>query len=74
MSVFRPVVVIPVYNHDIYLPTLVGEIVGMELPCILVDDASDSGCAKVIDALHTKYSGRVIVVRHTTNEGKGAAN
>lgn len=73
MSMFRPVVVIPVYNHDIYLATLVGEIVKMELPCMLVDDGSDRGCASVIDALHVQYPDRVMVARHERNLGKGAA-
>jgi len=67
------VVVIPVYNHDIYLPTLVGEIVKMDLSCLLVDDGSSSGCAGVIDALHAQHGDQVTVVRHTTNQGKGAA-
>ncbi|MBC8087903.1 MAG: glycosyltransferase family 2 protein [Phycisphaerae bacterium] len=70
---FRPIVVIPVYNHDIYLPTLVGEIVRMELPCLLVDDGSDIGCAAVIDALQARYPKQVAVVRHDMNQGKGAA-
>jgi glycosyltransferase involved in cell wall biosynthesis len=70
---FRPAVVIPVYNHDIYLPTLVGEIMKMDLPCILVDDGSSRQCAAVIDTLQSQYATGVQVVRHAANQGKGAA-
>lgn len=70
---FRPVVVIPVYNHDLYLPTLVREIVKMDLPCMLVDDASEASCARVIDELAAQHAGHVTVVRHRVNQGKGAA-
>lgn len=70
---FRPVVVIPVYNHDLYLPTLVGEIVNMDLPCILVDDASEASCARVIDDIASKHPSHVSIVRHSENQGKGAA-
>lgn len=70
---FRPVVVIPIYNHHTYLPKLVGDIVAMDIPCILVDDASDALCRDVIDAIALEHASQVIVVRHSRNQGKGAA-
>lgn len=70
---FRAVVVIPVYNHSLYLPRLVDSIVSMELPCILVDDASNAECAGVIDEIGAKQGERVAIVRHANNQGKGGA-
>lgn len=73
MNLVRPVVVIPVYNHDRYLSALVGAIVRMRVPCILVDDASAEPCSALIDQLAALHSGQVLVVRHLENQGKGGA-
>lgn len=71
---FSTVVVIPVYNHDRYLPKLVDAIVGLKLPCILVDDGSDAGCAAVIDAIVARQATNgVQLVRLRENSGKGGA-
>jgi hypothetical protein len=47
--------------------------VRMDVPCILVDDASSPHCAGVIDALAVEHSAHVSIVRHSVNQGKGAA-
>ncbi|MEO7363603.1 MAG: glycosyltransferase family 2 protein [Gemmatimonadaceae bacterium] len=71
---FRAVVVIPVYNHDRYLPTLVDAIVRLKLPCILVDDGSEASCAVVIDEIVNRHAeSGVELVRLASNEGKGGA-
>lgn len=71
---FRTVVVIPVYNHDRYLPRLVDAIVNLDLPCILVDDGSGPDCARVIDEIVAKHATRgVQLVRLAKNQGKGGA-
>lgn len=72
-STFRPVVVVPVYNHDLYLPTLVRTLVDMGLTCILVDDASSSCCARVIDDVVQHGAPHTMLVRHEKNQGKGGA-
>lgn len=71
---FRAVVVIPVYNHDRYLPTLVNDIVRLNLPCILVDDGSEASCAAVIDGIVKQHANNgVQLVRLDVNQGKGGA-
>jgi glycosyltransferase involved in cell wall biosynthesis len=45
----------------------------MGLPCILVDDGSEPHCAMVLERLAAANPGRVTLVRHLKNEGKGAA-
>ena len=69
---FRPVVIIPVYNHPAELHRLVGYINNQKLACILIDDGSDRQCASLIDQVSSLHS-EVFIVRHTQNRGKGAA-
>jgi glycosyltransferase involved in cell wall biosynthesis len=67
----RPVVVIPVYNHERAITAVVDGVQRHQLPLILVDDGSNPACAAVLDAL-AKRDG-VRLVRRTANGGKGAA-
>ena len=70
---FDPVVVIPVYNHPASIGHVVAQVRTHGLPCILVDDGSDAGCARVIDELADGDDGTVSLVRLSRNQGKGAA-
>ena len=70
---FREIVVIPVYNHDRYLPTLVQTLVEMYLQVLLVDDGSTASCAAVIDAIVQQHSNNVQLLRLPRNRGKGYA-
>jgi glycosyltransferase involved in cell wall biosynthesis len=45
----------------------------MGFPCILVDDGSEPHCAATLETLAAANSGRVTLVRHARNLGKGAA-
>lgn len=73
-STFRPVAIIPVYDHDACLESIVRTLLADNLPVILVDDASHAHCAKVMDALAEKYEEKgVCLERHAINGGKGAA-
>ena len=69
---FQPVVVIPVYNHPSTIGAMVEAVLRHGLPCILVDDGSEPGCAAVLDAL-ARAHGAVALVRLDRNQGKGAA-
>lgn len=70
---FREIVVIPVYNHDRYLPTLVQKLLGMNLPVLLVDDGSRASCAIVIDSIVQQHPNDVQLLRLPKNHGKGYA-
>ena len=41
----NPCAVIPVYNHETAITTVVDALLANHLPCILVDDASSPPCA-----------------------------
>ena len=70
---FQPVVVIPVYNHPRTIGPMVEGVLAQGLPCILVDDGSEPGCAAVLDQLAQAHSQDVTLVRLASNQGKGAA-
>ena len=65
--------VIPVYNHGEAVGAVVKAVRGHGLPCVLVDDGSEPGCAAVMDGLAREDSAGVEVVRLPQNEGKGGA-
>ena len=67
----RPCAVIPVYNHEHALPTVVAALRGAGLPCVLVDDASSPACAAVMDQLAEHPETHLL--RLPRNQGKGGA-
>lgn len=70
---FLPIAIIPVYNHPDTVGRMVQAVLDAGLPCLLVDDGSDAGCAAVLDAQAARARARVRLLRLRRNEGKGAA-
>lgn len=70
---FRPCVVVPVFDHEHALPTLVERVRPSGLPCWLVDDGSSAACATTIDALVAAEPAWLHVERLPQNRGKGVA-
>lgn len=70
---FKPCVLIPVYNHEHAIGSVVNAILALDLPCILVDDGSSPECAKVLDQLAAAAPEQIMLVRHAVNRGKGGA-
>lgn len=68
---FKPCAVVPVYNHERSLPSVIRTLLDEDLHCIIVDDASCAAAAQVIDQLAQHPS--VHLLRHDQNLGKGAA-
>ncbi|WP_342066502.1 glycosyltransferase family 2 protein [Achromobacter kerstersii] len=71
MTAYKLCAVIPVYNHGATVAAVHAQLAAQGLPCVLVDDGSEPGCAAALDALgalpHTH------LVRRAENGGKGAA-
>ncbi|MDR7332784.1 glycosyltransferase family 2 protein [Roseateles asaccharophilus] len=63
--------VIPVYNHGGPVVGVVAALRAHGLPVLLVDDASEPGCAAVLDTLAQQPG--VTLERLTVNQGKGGA-
>lgn len=70
---FKPCVVIPVYNHEHAVGAVVAAVLATGLPCILVDDGSTAVCAQVLDRLAAATPQQIMLVRHAHNQGKGGA-
>lgn len=71
-SEFRPLVLIPVYDHAQCLADIVTSLRKKDLPVLLVDDASHTACAREIRRIASSDD-QVFSARHAVNGGKGAA-
>lgn len=72
-AIISPCVVIPVYDHEQAIAAVVSGVLAHGVQCILVDDGSGARCAQALDALAASAPGRIQLVRHAQNRGKGAA-
>ncbi|HXV84605.1 MAG TPA: glycosyltransferase family 2 protein [Candidatus Binatia bacterium] len=70
---FKPCVVIPVYNHENAVAPVVHGVLAQNLSCIIVDDGSSPSCASLLDALAAAAPGQITLIRHPVNRGKGSA-
>lgn len=70
---FRPVVLIPVYNHATAIGITLSKVLQHDCPVLLVDDGSEPACHDVLVALSKKYSDRVTLLSLARNGGKGYA-
>jgi len=67
-------VLIPVYNEERYIRTIVGRVrlVGIQKEIVCVNDSSKDASAEVLEAM--KREGLIdVLIHHPTNRGKGAA-
>lgn len=72
-ELFKPVVLIPVYDHEHAIGKVVAAVLQNGVPCMLVDDGSSIACANVLDDLAANEPEKITLVRHADNRGKGAA-
>lgn len=70
---FKPVVVIPVYNHEDAIGVTLVDVLRFGYPVMLVDDGSSAICRDVLVKLCDQYAERVSLIRLPRNSGKGAA-
>ncbi|MBV1959518.1 MAG: glycosyltransferase family 2 protein [Pseudomonadales bacterium] len=73
MKEFRPVVLIPVYNHENAIERTLIETLQHGCSVLLVDDGSDPVCRDLLETLSEKNSDFVQLLRLEHNSGKGAA-
>lgn len=68
--------IIPCYNEEARLPPFLenlSENLSLGDECIFVDDGSKDGTKEVIEGFKKSFAGRVKLISHTQNKGKGAA-
>jgi glycosyltransferase involved in cell wall biosynthesis len=67
-KLLRYAIVLPAYNHEKQLRSVIEKTVKIGLPLIVVDDGSTDSTSKVLASFPD-----VTVIRHKKNEGKGAS-
>ncbi len=72
-TAFRPIVLVPVYDHEHAIGAMVEAILRHPWPCLLVDDGSGPACAQVLREIADAHPDRVLLERLPRNQGKGAA-
>lgn len=70
---FNPLVVIPVFDHEHAIATMVEGVLAAGVPCLLVDDGSGAPCARELDRLAALHAPHVRLLRLPANRGKGGA-
>ena len=63
------VVVVPTYNNPLTINAVANDVLEHGYKLIIVDDGSDTPIADIIPSPHEK----ITILRHATNQGKGAA-
>lgn len=66
-------ILIPFYNHENGIATVVAALRPFNLPCLIVDDGSDARCTPVLEGIERREAGWVRVIRYQPNQGKGMA-
>jgi glycosyltransferase involved in cell wall biosynthesis len=69
---FRPCAIVPVYDHEHAIGTVVTGLMAAGLSCLLIDDGSGPACASVLREL-ADAEPRVTLLTRVRNGGKGAA-
>lgn len=72
----NPLIVVPTYNEAETLPDLVNQLFSLNIPgleLLVVDDNSPDGTAAVAEALRTRHTHRIHVLRRARKEGLGPA-
>ncbi|MFH0754637.1 MAG: glycosyltransferase family 2 protein, partial [Candidatus Omnitrophota bacterium] len=73
-------IIIPVYNEEKTIGAVIQKVMCQSLPAqiisrevVAVDDGSIDGTAGILKGLLREYPGRLVVLTHDKNQGKGAA-
>ena len=69
---FSPCMLIPCYNHGAMMPRVLARLQPFGLPCIVVDDGSDSSTRQQLERLAAETA-NLTLIRLPQNAGKGAA-
>jgi glycosyltransferase involved in cell wall biosynthesis len=66
-------VIVPVYNHQDAIGTVVGQLKTHGLRCYLINDGSSRACTETLKAIARQESRWIILINRASNGGKGAA-
>ena len=66
-------IIVPHYDHVAQFDTLLPNLLAYDMPIIVVDDASPEAAFDALRQLLGDHNGRISLVRHRVNQGKGGA-
>ncbi len=72
-------ILVPLYNEEDYVGVVLERVLAAPLPdgvrseVIVVDDGSRDSSTDVVEAVAQRHPGRIRLIRHDRNQGKGAA-
>ena len=69
---FRPCIIIPVYNHEHIIASMIERLHAMSLFCIVINDGSNKSCSETLSKIASSMS-NVILRSFDNNQGKGQA-
>jgi glycosyltransferase involved in cell wall biosynthesis len=69
---FKPCILIPIYNNRGTIESVVESLASTGVPCIVVDDGSDSATKELLGKLPQRFPALEVITRRA-NGGKGAA-
>lgn len=72
MNAFNPCIVIPIYNHKDTILEVINSLDYLELPFLIIDDASNEATKNILTQLENEKESVQIITR-SENGGKGAA-
>jgi glycosyltransferase involved in cell wall biosynthesis len=70
---FKPCVVIPVFDHERAVGAVVTEVLAQKLACVLIDDGCSNRCSSRLREMAVASPQLITLLRHPTNRGKGGA-
>ena len=79
MAALTVSILIPVYNEEEYIGTLLERVLAAPLPegigreIVVVDDGSKDGSAEIAEDVAAAHPGVIRLIRQPRNQGKGAA-
>lgn len=70
---FKPLVLMPVFDHELAVAATVAAVLEQGVPVLLIDDGSGPVCERVLQRLAQAHAPRVQLHRLAANAGKGGA-
>jgi glycosyltransferase involved in cell wall biosynthesis len=66
-------ILIPAYNEERYIESVINNCLIYNLDIIIVDDGSDDATLKIVMSIPKPENTNIIIISHLVNKGKGQA-
>lgn len=67
------VILIPAYNEEKYIKSVINNCLKYDLDIIIVNDGSDDNTLKIVRSIPKPENANIIIISHPVNKGKGQA-